>query len=201
MGLVPVQWGDVPTWIAAIFAGGAAWFAYQTIKSQRKQIAEQRQFIAEQSENLALERSELRAVGEDRKWAQARQIHMRQRKAGAVTDGQGNAVGSNHWVVTVQNSSDSPIHDIDVRFGTAYLAAEVYEIPPSAIQGPNPGERRGRPLHLLGPGRLARFLSQRWSAATLHNNRPHLFFTDGNGVRWAIDSYGKLEEASTDGAS
>ncbi|MET8011573.1 hypothetical protein ABZU86_09785 [Streptomyces sp. NPDC005271] len=191
----PVQWGDVPTWVAAIFAGGAAWFAYQTIKSQRQQIAEQRQFIADQSTNLQLERSALHAAAEDRKWSQARQIRMHHRQVGATTDGQGNAVGPDHWEVTVQNSSEAPVHEVDVRFGTAYLAAEVYEVPPSAVHGPNPGERTTRPLHLLGAGRVVRFVSQHWSAATVHNNRPQLLFTDDNGVQWALDSYGKLEEA------
>ncbi|MEU1941090.1 hypothetical protein ABZ554_01145 [Streptomyces sp. NPDC020125] len=197
----PLPWGDVPTWIAAIFAGGATWFARQTIKSQRQQIIEQRQFIAEQSATLALERSELRAAAEDRKWAQARKILMHHREAGAATDGDGNTTGPDHWVVTVRNDSDSPVHEVDVRFGTAYLAAEVYEIPPSAVDGPNPGQRVGHPVHLLGPSRAVRFLSQHWSAVTVHNNRPHLLFTDDNGVRWTCDSYGKLEEVIDDGTS
>ncbi|MGP4090744.1 hypothetical protein [Streptomyces sp. KR55] len=65
MGLL--DWGDVPTWIGGAGALGAAWFAYQTITSQRQQIGEQREFIAEQSrfmaeqkQNLELERVELR---------------------------------------------------------------------------------------------------------------------------------------------
>ncbi|MET8810292.1 hypothetical protein [Streptomyces sp. NPDC004546] len=33
-----------------------------------------------------------------------------------------------------------------------------------------------------------------WPEVTAHNNRPTLYFTDDNGVRWALDSYGKLEE-------
>lgn len=103
-----MQWGDVPTWGAAVFAGGAAWFAYQTIKSQRQQIGEQRQFIAAQSANLALERTELRAAAEDRKWSQARQIRMHHHEAGAATDGEANTVGADHWVVTVQNASELP---------------------------------------------------------------------------------------------
>ncbi|MEU2794129.1 hypothetical protein [Streptomyces sp. NPDC007100] len=197
----PVQWGDVPSWVAAIFAGGAAWFAYQTIKSQRQQIAEQQRFIAEQSTNLALERSELCAAAEDRKWAQARQIHMHHRQAGTINDSEGNVIGPDCWIVTVQNSSGSPVHRVDVRFGVAYLASEAYEIPPSAVHGPNPGEPRARPVHLLGAGRAVRFLSQRWSAATVHNNRPCLIFTDDNGVRWEVDSYGKLEEAPEAGST
>ncbi|WP_326817056.1 hypothetical protein OIE61_14045 [Streptomyces sp. NBC_01762] len=93
------------------------------------------------------------------------------------------------------------MHDVDVRFGTAYLAAEVYEIPPSAIHGSNPGERRIRPMHLLGPGRVVRFFSQHWPSTTVHNNRPHLSFVDDSGVRWSLDSYGKLEETPADDVS
>ncbi|MFE9645303.1 hypothetical protein ACFYO0_14540 [Streptomyces sp. NPDC006365] len=192
------NWGDVPTWMAAIFAGGAALFAYLTIKSQREQIAEQRRFIAEQSANLALERSELRAAAEDRKWAQARQVFMYHRQEGTERDNEGNFVCYDHWIVLVENSSDAPIHQLEMRFGTAYIAAEVWELP-RAPRGED--ERCTYPLHLLGPKRRARFLSQRWSEATVHNNRPTLTFTDDSGVCWSLDSQGKLEEVPADGAS
>lgn len=45
----PLQWGDVPTWVGGTGALAAAWYAYQTITSQRQQIGEQRDFIAEQT--------------------------------------------------------------------------------------------------------------------------------------------------------
>lgn len=179
---------------ATLFAGGAAWFAYQTIKSQRQQITEQRQFIAEQAANLALERIELRAAAENRKWSQARQISMHHRESGGSTDGEGNITENDHWEVFVRNSSDSPVHEVDVRFGTAYLAAEVYSVPSTALSGNNLGELWARPIHLLGPGRIARFVSQSWPAATVHNNRPQLLFADDSGIQWSLDSYGKLEE-------
>ncbi|NEC76470.1 hypothetical protein [Streptomyces rochei] len=195
----------MPTWIGGAGALAAGWFAFQTIKSQRQQIGEQQAFIAEQTrfmdeqrQNLELERRELRAAAEDRRSAQARQVQMIPRQAGATTDREGNDVAADHWVVTVQNDSDAPVSDVDVRFGSAYLASEVYEVPASR-RGPE--ERRPRPLHLLGAGRTARFYSQRWQPTTVHNNRPTLLFTDSDGVRWSLDYYGKLEEAPADGAS
>ncbi|MEE1761191.1 hypothetical protein [Streptomyces sp. SP18BB07] len=198
-----LDWGDVPTWAAALFAGGAAFFAYQTIKSQRQQIGEQRQFIGEQSrfmdeqrQNLELERAELRAAAEDRRVAQARQVRMVDSLVPVGTEGA--ALRS----AEVVNGSDAPIRDLEVRFGTAYIAAEVYEARGSQDRGPLAlGERWITPLALLGAGRTAVFRSQAWPETTAHNNRPTLFFTDDGGVRWSLDSYGKLEEVPAGGPS
>ncbi|MEU5525150.1 hypothetical protein ABZ759_32095 [Streptomyces sp. NPDC047860] len=198
----PLQWGDVPTWIGGTGALAAAWYAYQTISSQRQQISEQQQFIAEQTrfmneqrQNLELERAELRAVADDRRWAQARQIAMHQRRIGSDNDGHG-------WVVTVQNPSDASVRDVEVYFGTAYRAVRAFEWPPFDHYPQNPTDRGADPLPIpvptLGSRRAARFVSQRWTAATAHDNRPTLYFTDDDGVRWWLDSHGKLEEALAD---
>ncbi|MFJ2392839.1 hypothetical protein ACIOTI_08835 [Streptomyces sp. NPDC087843] len=199
----PLQWGDVPTAVGALFAGGAAWFAFQTIKSQRQQIGEQRQFIgeqlrfmAEQQENLTLERAELRAAADDRKWAQARRLEMSHMEAPGTTDGQGRAV-VDHWLVVLVNKSDAPVHQVDVRFGTAYTSSEVHDWNPLRSSPTyEPGERLVAPVHLVGPGRAVRFASQQWSSATVHNNRPTVYFTDDSGIRWSLDSYGKLDAVS-----
>lgn len=192
-----VNWGDVPTWLASVFAGGAALFAYQTIKSQREQIGEQRVFIGEQSATLELERAELRAAAEDRRWAQARLVRMDHHKAGGEIDGQGVRTEGDHWDVIVVNGSDAEVHRVEVRFGTAYTASEVFEwLPGWSPESPaQRGDRLTALVDLIGPRRAARFLSQRWQAATVHNNRPTVYFTDNSGVRWSLDSYGKLEEA------
>jgi hypothetical protein len=186
-----INWGDVPTWLGACFAAAAAAAAVWTLASQRRQIAEQRQFIGEQSATLALERAELSAAAEDRKWAQARQVSMYHRQWGTEFEA-GVLVGNNHWVVTVKNQSDAPIHQLEMRFGTAYLAAEVYQLPATPV---DEEERRPHPLYVLGPGREARFVSPRWSEATVANNPPRLTFTDDNGRRWTLDSHGVLAEA------
>lgn len=186
-----VDWGDVPTWIGGAGALAAGWFAYQTITSQRQQIGEQREFIGdqtrfmdEQRQNLELERAELRAAAEDRRWAQARQVHVASRKIPVGTQ------GAAMWGVEVSNDSDAPIREVQVRFGSAYLTDEVYE----ALGSGALGERLLSPLYVLGAGRAVEFRSQGWPAATAHNNKPTLFFTDNDGARWSHDWLGELKE-------
>jgi hypothetical protein len=198
--------GDLATWVGSSFAAIAAGATLWTLKSQRDQIGEQRtfmgeqrEFIAEQSANLQLERAELRAAAEDRRKAQAQQIKVHQGKAGGETDGRGVRTEDTHWQVTVSNRSSSPIHDVEVRFGSAYLAAEVYAWPINAHFRDRAVEARDRmvtPVPLLGPERAARFHSQSFPPPTLHNSKPSVAFTDDGGVRWTLDFYGKLEEAA-----
>ncbi|MGA5322438.1 hypothetical protein ACPCIU_18630 [Streptomyces seoulensis] len=188
-----INWGDVPTWLGTVFAAAAAGAAVWTLKSQRDQIQEQRVFIAEQSATMELERAELRSAAEDRRWAQARRVRMHHQPAWSTPDAEGNAGPDDHWVVIASNGSDAPVHQVEVRFGSAYTAAEAYELSRESLHA-HQGERRTIPLHLVGPSRRVRFHSQRWRSATVHNNRPTLYFTDDGGVRWSLDSYGKLEE-------
>ncbi|MGW0795170.1 hypothetical protein [Streptomyces sp. NPDC002692] len=178
--------GDLATWVGSSFAAIAAGATLLTLKSQRDQIGEQRQFIGEQSATMALERAELAAAAEDRRRAQARQVRMTQtlEEGTDVTDGV-------HWDVIVHNGSDAPVHDLMVRFGSAYTADSVHELHSRGVRG----ERWIVPLPLLGSDRRAWFTSQAWSRTTAHNNRPTLEFTDDNGLRWTLDSYGKPAEA------
>ncbi|MEV7793389.1 hypothetical protein AB0O68_15560 [Streptomyces sp. NPDC087512] len=197
----PAEWGDVPTWIGGAGALAAGWFAYQTIRSQRQQIGEQQAFIAEQirfmgeqRQNLELEREELRAAAEDRRTTQAKRVKMHSRKAGGATDGQGVTTPDSHWVVTVTNESDTPIRQVEVRFGTAYNSAEVYEWNPAwhPASEPRSSNRLTQLVDFIGPGRAVRFESQRYSSATVHNNPPVLFFSDENDARWALTARGDL---------
>ena len=197
----PLQWGDVPTALGALFAGGAAWFAFQTIKSQRQQIGEQREFIGEQTrfmdeqrQNLELERAELRAAAEDRRTAQAKRVTLHSRKAGASTDGQGAATPDTHWVVTVANNSDAPVRQVEVWFGNTYNSAEIFEWRGIVNAAADlRGDRLPQLVDFIGPGRAVRFESQR-AAAAVHNNQPVLYFSDENGARWALNARGDLQE-------
>lgn len=185
-----MDWGDAPTWIAAIFAGGAAVFAYMTIKSQRQQIGEQRSFIGEQSANLTLERAELRAALEERRWAQAKQVVMTFRTAGSSgEDSYGDPVGYNQWDVFVINGSDEPVRDVLVRFGDTYNAASAVEIDSRHLPD---GGRRAVPVDVIGPGRQVQFESPRLGEITVDNNRPELRFTDASGTAWRRDQHGVL---------
>ncbi|MFF4803426.1 hypothetical protein ACFY1U_34355 [Streptomyces sp. NPDC001351] len=195
-----INWGDVPTWLGTTFATAAAGAAVWTLKSQRDQIREQRVFISEQSATMELERAELRATAEDRRVAQARQVRMYHSQQNADAAARSmlrrdpDAIPG-HWSVEVVNDSEAPLRDLEVRFGSAYTAAEVYE-----SRGSVRGERLTLPVAILGARRRAEFLSQRYSPATLHNNRPTLYFTDDGEVRWSLDSYGKLAETDQQSA-
>ncbi|MFD6550376.1 hypothetical protein [Streptomyces sp. NPDC058398] len=191
-----------------MFAGVVAVFAYQTIKSQREQIGEQQSFIAdqtrlmdEQRQNLEMERVELRAAAEDRRLAQAQRVRMHHVKAGGSTDGQGVTTPHDHWRVIVVNESDAPIRQVEVQFGTVYLASEVYDWNIHRVDPMSPpDERTMAPVPLLGSRRALLFRSQQWPSVSVHNNRPVLHFTDVNGVRWALDTKVDLQEVSGDDA-
>ncbi|MFD3521641.1 hypothetical protein [Streptomyces sp. NPDC058653] len=186
-----VDMGDVPTWVGAIFAAGAAGAAVWTLASQRKQIDEQRAFIGEQSATLALERAELHAAAEDRKWSQARQVRMTYRTAGGQPDGGGGLSGYDHWRVSVENGSDAPLSNVLARFGSAYVASEAYD----ELERDLPGSgRQVVPVHRIGPHRTFVFVSPPWQETTVDNNRPHVFFTDDAGIRWHLDRYGSLTQ-------
>ncbi|WP_435643376.1 hypothetical protein ACR9VJ_18180 [Streptomyces sp. H49] len=202
-----MQWGDVPTWVGAVAAAGAAWFAFQTIKSQREQIGEQQVFIAEQSrfmaeqqQNLELERVELRAAAEERRVSQARQVRMSFRTAGSGgRDSTGSLTGYDHWAVEVANTSDAPIRDVMVRFGDAYNADTARE-KGAARAHPDRGVRPV-PVALIPVGHVVVFTSPRMSEVAVDNNRPALLFTDSSGLRWRHDSWGALEEVPGGNAS
>ncbi|MFD3835325.1 hypothetical protein ACFWWC_03585 [Streptomyces sp. NPDC058642] len=207
----PLQWGDVPTALGAVFAGGAAWFAFQTIKSQRQQIGEQREFIGEQlqfmneqRENLALERAELQATLHDRRSEQARQVIFRVFKSrlSSTTDTEGNAQpsGPTQWGAHVFNESPEPLHDVTVWTGpeempTAYRAAARE----AGGRFNLPGVRRVSeplpvPVPVVSAGTVYAFASDPIDDTQL--DRPIVHFTDNNGVRWSLDEHGDLQERS-----
>ncbi|MFF7866595.1 hypothetical protein ACFZCT_09075 [Streptomyces qaidamensis] len=192
---VPQWLGDVPTWIGAGGATGAAWFAYQTITSQRQQIGEQQEFILEQSrfmdeqrQNLELERAELRAAAENRRRAQAQQVARAIRRHRQPVGDQGAA----YWQVVVDNTTEAPIRDVQVHFGEAYRAAEVYEVKNQHLVAPHRtwqtqlGERWVVPVPMLGAGRVVEFHSQQLPGPTVYNNRPTVLFTAATAHRIPI---------------
>ncbi|MFE4647735.1 hypothetical protein [Streptomyces sp. NPDC056707] len=185
-----VDWGDAPTWIAAIFAGGAALFAYMTIRSQRQQIGEQQDFIAEQSETLRLEREELKAQAAERRRAQARAVCMDPQMFYSGPDSV-----ADHWEVSVTNGSNELVRDVAVRFGDAYTAMEARLDSGGGAGGSLP---RSVPVHLIGPDRCFVFVSSRLSETALENARPVLLFRDSAGLRWRLDEHGELSEVGED---
>ncbi|MFI7014398.1 hypothetical protein [Streptomyces sp. NPDC050164] len=176
-----VDWGDVPTWAAAVFAGGAALFAYQTIRSQREQIGEQRQFIAEQSANLRLERAELQAQADERRRSQANLVSI---QAAQVAVGTRPDV-DHRWLVRVRNLSDEPIHQVMATFGEhlQVATATAHQLPEGA-----------RVVPVLGAEDSAEFRSHLADGENLNDHRPAILFTDNAGVRWCRDTLGNLNE-------
>ncbi|MFB7832022.1 hypothetical protein [Streptomyces sp. NPDC056056] len=192
-----IDWGDAPTWIAAVFAGLAAGFTGWTLVSQRRQIDEQRAFIGEQSSNLRLERAELLAAAEDRRTVQARTVLMRFDVFGEGNDGAGRPTTYDHWRVTFVNASNEPLRDVMVRFGQAYTGVGAVE--EQALHLPDQG-RRTLPVDVLGAHRSLTVESPRWPEATVDNNPPTAFFTDNNGQRWMLDRHAILTRQDGDAA-
>ncbi|MDX2709223.1 hypothetical protein PV350_41245 [Streptomyces sp. PA03-6a] len=189
-----VDWGDVPTWLGGVFAAGAAVAAFWTLASQRRQISEQQDFIAEQSATMSMERAELAALASERRWAQARKVRMKPGQGdGHDTESIPARLRPDRWMVDVENGSHAPIHDVRVRFGGAYEAAEVTDVAADRVS--NDGGRQSSPVPLIGPGRTFRFDSPVWALRdVINSNPPHMFFTDDAGVRWHLSYGGKLEQ-------
>lgn len=184
---VPEWLGDMPTWIGAGGAIGAAWFAYQTITSQRQQIGEQQAFIAEQTrfmneqrENLRLERLALEADADDRLRAQASQVAFYPNREMVGT----RPTREMRWSVDLINQSSEPIRDVRVSFGLLALAwAEA------------PGLREGEAsVPVLGAGAMARFYSQTVDESEIERYPPVAHFTDNANVPWQRDTVGNLTE-------
>jgi hypothetical protein len=182
------DWGDVPTWAAAVFAliaGLIAWRAF--VVSQRAyRVAHQiYQIESERDERAAEERRE-RDKAERR--AQADKVATWLGRAAPATGVEPRVVGAN-----IKNASDLPVYDVAVSFchspaensneqrlwnprntrTDAFMVIPPHEtvfevFPPSAIQDAGGLEER------------------EWTVT--------IRFRDAAGVRWERDPYGKLTE-------
>lgn len=198
MSMSDIDWGDAPTWIAAVFAGLAALAAGMTLRSQRKQLDqqqtqlnEQREFIREQSANLQLEREILRADADDRKRGQARQVTMEAHVQGVGGGFSGES--REYWQARIKNSSAEPIHDVSVQCGAQLTATNVNVIGGTTRTGPRPA-----PLDLLSARFSAEFGTEQSASGTLESERPVVFFTDNAGVRWRLDEHGDLSQVEAE---
>ncbi|MGW0596123.1 hypothetical protein ACWD11_03145 [Streptomyces sp. NPDC002776] len=169
-----INWGDAPTWVAGTFAAAAAYYARGTLKSQQHQIQEQRQFIAEQSANLALERSELRAVAEERRRAQADQVELQR---------------APYW--RLHNHSNAPLYDVTMMFGGRPATTSNELFITEGIPRAMAGEAGGGTVPVMGAGRTFVFSTDPEPA---RDEPVSVLFTDEDGVRWSLDGHGKLEE-------
>ncbi|WP_262702241.1 MULTISPECIES: hypothetical protein [Streptomyces] len=181
-----IDWGDAPTWVGTGFAALAAGAAVWTLASQRRQIGEQREFIAEQSANLALEREELRAAAEERRWGQARQIVLN----AVVTKGESGltATATAVWVALVRNASSVSIRNVEMRFGGESPAQTTQEKPAYEVD-------IGHDV-TIATGALYSFESTRGDDEYLRQHPPVMHFEDVHGRRWQLDRFGALTDLS-----
>lgn len=194
-----VDWGDVPTWLGAMFAAGAAGAAVWTLASQRAQIKEQREFIAEQSANLALERAELEASIEERRREQARQVRFEVSREAASEgrDERGQPIASEQYHLHghVRNESREPLREVTVRVGEVNMPV-AWEFQDATI---NRTRVRMRDSETLTPPLLiAAETNVTFGGGPYQGDladRPVLLFTDNNGVRWRLDEHGDLSRA------
>lgn len=194
-----IDWGDAPTWVAAVFAGGAAWFAGWTWTSQRKQlgllqeqveeqssfIAEQRQFMSEQAENLQLERIQLRSVNDVQRRKQAKTIRV---DAVHTWAGGGRDPEAEFWEVIIRNGGTEPVYDLTVIYEGQSLNQSVRPYGGVAAEPGTP------PIRVLPAGEALRFKTDHHDRGTIGDAFPTAYFTDAQGVRWGIDRHGKLAE-------
>jgi hypothetical protein len=195
-----IDWGDVPTWLGAVFAAGAAGAAVWTLASQRAQIREQREFIAVQSANLALERAELEASLEERRREQARQIRFEvsQNAESQGIDERGQHIPAEEFYICghVRNESREPLREVTVRVGEVDMP-EAWEFEDVTINYSRVKMRGSE--YLVPPLLIAAETNVTFRAGPYRGeliDRPVLLFTDNNGVRWCLDEDGDLSRAA-----
>jgi hypothetical protein len=221
---VPEWLGDLPTWIGAGGALGAAWFAYQTIKSQRQQLGEQQNFIVEQTRfmadqrlNLRLERDELTAVSLERRWEQARQVRISgswRASRRSENDHEPHDPSAAHappfpepdaYVGSffVENRSRAPLRSVEVSFPCGVPATEAF------VRPLDERRRDSAPsFRVLATALPVDRIEPEWGAVFTSGDVPagspdlvSVFFTDDRGLRWVLDTKGMLKESATDGTS
>lgn len=185
-----VDWGDVPTWLGAVFAAGAAGAAVWTLASQRAQIKEQREFIAVQAENLRLERHELQAAAAERRRAQADHIEV---QATLVSTRRADRTAT--YRVNVMNASSEPLRDVTVDFVEEGVQVDTTE-GPAAIGTPAFPATGPHVIRIVGANCYVTFRSSRVVEGQGSRRLPMVVFTDNDGVRWRKDSLGGLMEVA-----
>ncbi|MFB6565442.1 hypothetical protein ACFCYH_42280 [Streptomyces sp. NPDC056400] len=189
-----IDWGDVPTWMGALFAAGAAFGALGALRSQRTQLNEQRQFIAEQRVVLDLQRQELEDTLAERRVGPLRR-HIKMWYQLLNQDGEPSTAGHPdeqvRWRVRIGNRWDSPIREVSVFFGIAEAVEttmtthnrdteEWVELPPDPCV-------EGRTIKRLGPNKTAVFYSAWGVRGELIHERPTCRFRDVERAAWVLD--------------
>ncbi|MEU7428382.1 hypothetical protein [Streptomyces sp. NPDC040750] len=164
--------------MGGLFAGVAAYGAMATLRSQKRQIKEQRQFIADQSSVLELQRHELSAVKEGRRWEQARKVSC------GYAASRGNEI---QWL-SVANRSSAPVYGVNVLWGGRHVNSTKVVV--SRFTG-------GR-TPATSPVECLNSLEEALFKPPTGGIRADIYFTDDAGQRWHMDAAGGLVSATQD---
>ncbi|MFJ5999647.1 hypothetical protein [Streptomyces sp. NPDC092370] len=165
-----VDWGSAPAWVAGVFAGVAAYGAWATLRSQKREAREQREFIAKQADVLALQHEQLSAFLLERRWEQARKVDLNYRYFAGVAGTNGSNVH-----VEVGNHSPAELHAVTAQYGPHWMS----KVDVRRIDGSR--ESLSAPV-FLAPFEVAEFII--YDVPMLLD--PHAYFTDSAGQRWHL---------------
>ncbi|HEX5189922.1 MAG TPA: hypothetical protein VFW16_10295 [Streptosporangiaceae bacterium] len=191
---------SVPTWIAAIatvalavgVVAGAA-VARKALSAHVRQLAAQHELTRQLAEAIQLQSQNLRVALDERRRAQACQVFIELRRAGAAgSPGQAPGPEAAMVAATVHNNSHQPIYDLYViwllgttRMGKPDPAAKL--LPGQQVCF----ERAPEPAGVSGDGSPG--ASAGAGAGTL---TAFLTFRDAAGVRWTVREDGTLSDIS-----
>jgi hypothetical protein len=195
------QWGDVPTWIAAVVAAlafVAAVLAYrkqseaygqqaEQVELQRRQLEDQRNInvkLAEVAELQVLEiqesLAERKREAEDRRRTQASKVFIWEVRAPAAAIVRPAAESArNAWLITAHasNTSDQPVYDLEFIWHAGTARSGQTDFVPQLLPGVEVEKERRAP-----------------QGATAGRFGAALKFRDASGKRWLRRPDGELTE-------
>jgi hypothetical protein len=189
-----VHWGDVPTWVGAVFLAAAALVGLLQLRRQSVELGTVRKDLQElQAEQLDLQLEPERIAARRDRRKQAEQVLCSRRKDQIRLEG--NATAPSAWdYLLVTNTSDEPIRTVNVSFG-GQGPFRVGHLEPQT-KGLVLVGRVDQPVPIIDP-------SVDWCFLQPGNVDPEnaavlVRFDDANEVRWQANLVGQLDEAHDD---
>lgn len=196
-----MDFGDVPTWVAAIAAIGAGWFAARAFGLQQTQLAEMRK--AQEESGLLLKYQAHEAAR-----AFARQVGCNWMIQKLAAPAVGDEIAG-YVVATLRNESEGSVSNVAFR-----LLLSGHVLPPDGatwdVRWPDDGRWTPVPANIGLPSEAEtpvetvppnNGLTARWNMGRLpqpSEAKVEIRFTDEPGTRWHVASDGKLSVASDD---
>jgi hypothetical protein len=200
-----VQLGDLPTWLAAIGAGIAAWFAFGQLRALRNQNRIQQQELDQQAHDLARVEETQRKQTElldleirDRRAAQARLITV-DRFVERWNEPDSTIQDGYALYLRVTNNSPGAISNLDAFFAQpgevprrGLYSLTVARTPAEARR--NRSQRGQVPVTRLDPGTIVSLIGPTYGHQAAHHTNGELRFIDSDGRRWKLDHTGRLTD-------